>query len=287
MCSDEFQTPVSADSKQAEREYLARAGTERWERVKPFSSPGHDDVLEGARLIHDFAVTLLCLQPKPGEIVLDLGAGSCWVSEWLGRFNVETIAVDIAIDMLRVGRTRLGAGARLIACDLEALPLAPASVDKAVCLNALHHVPDAALALREIHRVLKPGGRVFFSEPGRGHAANETSVTAVDGYGVQERDVIASTLVGDCVAAGFAKVAIKPMTHAVPWFEIDAERWARWERYAAERRPVRASKRAVRAVAEGFGIGKDTAAFEDTIGMELVRIVKGAIDNHPIVVAEK
>jgi demethylmenaquinone methyltransferase/2-methoxy-6-polyprenyl-1,4-benzoquinol methylase len=277
--------PVSADSKRAEQAYLERAGTERWERVKPFSSPGHDDVAEGARLIHDVAVALLCLELKPDERVLDLGAGSCWVSEWLGRFNVETISVDIAIDMLRVGQSRMGPGARLVVGDLEALPLAAESVDKAVCLNAFHHVPDGEAALREIHRVLKRGGRVLLGEPGRGHAANETSVSAVGDYGVQERDVIASTLVADCVRAGFAKVVIKPLVYAVPWYEIDAERWARWERYAAERRPLRASKRVMRAVAEGLGIGKETGAFEDSLGMELVRIVKGAIENHPIVLA--
>jgi ubiquinone/menaquinone biosynthesis C-methylase UbiE len=278
---------VSADSKRAEQAYLERARTERWERVKPFSSPGYDDVEEGARLIHDFAVALLCLEPRPGECVLDLGAGSCWVSEWLRRFNVETVSVDIALDMLRVGQSRLGPTARVIVGDLEALPLAGQSIDKAVCLNAFHHVPDGALALREIYRVLKPGGRLLLAEPGRGHAEKETSVTAAGDYGVQERDVIASSLVADCVRAGFARVSIKPLAHTVPWYEIDAERWARWERYASERRPLRASKRALRAVAEGLGIGKHTTAFEDTLGMELVRIVKGAIEHHPIVLAEK
>ena len=89
---------------------------------------------------------------------------------------------------------------------------------------------------------MKPGGRVLFAEPGRGHRETETSVAAAGGYGVQERDVIASTLIADCVRAGFAKVSIKPLAHTVPWYEIDAERWSRWERYAAERRPLRASK---------------------------------------------
>jgi ubiquinone/menaquinone biosynthesis C-methylase UbiE len=278
---------VSADSKRAEQAYLERARTERCERDKPFSSRGYDDVGEGARLIHDFAVALLCLEPKPGECVLDLGAGSCWVSEWLRRFNVETVSVDIALDMLRVGQSRLGPGARVVVGDLEALPLATRSIDKAMCLNAFHHVPDGALALREIHRVLKRGGRLLLAEPGRGHAEKETSVAAADEYGVQERDVIVSSLVEDCVRAGFARVAIKPLTHTVPWYEIDADRWTRWERYAAERRPLRASKRAMRAVAEGLGIGKHTTAFEDTLGMELVRIVKSAIEHHPIVLAVK
>jgi len=278
---------VADDTKLAEKAYLQRAQTGRWERVKPFSSVDHDDVAEGARLIHDFAVMLLCLEPEPGERVLDLGAGSCWVSEWLRRFNVVTISVDIATDMLQIGRSRTGPDAWIVAGDLEHLPFADGVVDKAVCMNAFHHVPDGQAALAEIHRVLRPGGRVFLSEPGRGHATAETSVAAVADCGVQEREVLASTLVADCLRAGFTRVALKPLAHTVPWFEIDASRWARWEHYAAERRPLRAGKRAMRAVAEGFGLGKDTSAFEDTLGMELVRLVKGAIDHHPILVATR
>ena len=278
---------MADDTKQAEKEYLARAGTERWERVKPFSSPGYDDVREGARLIHDFAVALLCLEPKPGERILDLGGGGAWVSEWLQRYNIETVTVDIATDMLRVGRTRLGPDAWLVTGDMERLPFAPASMDKAVCLNAFHHVPDGHAAVVEIHRVLRPGGRVFFSEPGRGHADAGTSIEATGSFGVQEREILAATLVDQCTRAGFAHVALKPLAHTVPWFEIDSPRWHRWQRFADTTRPVRAARRILRALADAVGLGKETAGFEDTLGMELVRIVRGALDNHPIVVATK
>jgi SAM-dependent methyltransferase len=174
-----------------------------------------------------------------------------------------------------------------VAGDLECLPLAPASVAGAVCLNALHHVPDPRAAVREVHRVLAPGRHVVFSEPGRGHAAAEVSQSAAGDFGVQERDMLAGDLLDMCRSAGFARAVLKPVAHLVSWYEIDAERWARWQRHAAARRPRRAAGRMYRAALEALGAGKQGAAFEDALGMELIRILDGAMEHHPIVVATK
>ncbi|MFB3855293.1 MAG: class I SAM-dependent methyltransferase [Vicinamibacterales bacterium] len=275
------------DTKQSEREYVIRAGSERWEWVKPFSTPGHDDVREASRLVQDFAAMLACLEPRPGERVLDLGAGSCWCSEWLQRLNVETISVDIAIDMLRIGRERLPGPARLVAGDLEQLPLAGASVDKAVCLNALHHVPDRRRMLCEVWRVLRPGGAVFFSEPGRGHSESEASRAAVGAAGVLEEDVLVQPFVEECVRAGFSQVRVKPLAHIVPWFEADLGKWRAWERAAAMKRPVRALEKMGRAFVEALGFGKKGPLVSEALGMELIRIFRDATDHHPIVFARK
>jgi ubiquinone/menaquinone biosynthesis C-methylase UbiE len=64
----------------------------------------------------------------------------------------STVSVDISVDMLRVGKSRLASGAasRLVAGDMEHLPFGAGTFEKAVCLNALHHVPDMPAALREI-----------------------------------------------------------------------------------------------------------------------------------------
>src|SRR5688500_2826808 len=122
--------------------------------------------------MQDFAVALQTLRPSFADLILDLGAGACWCSDWLERLNLRTVAVDISVDMLRVGQSRLrpGRDARLVAGDLERLPFATGSFDKAICLSALHHIPDMPAAVAEIARVLGPTGVVLFSEPGVGHS---------------------------------------------------------------------------------------------------------------------
>jgi SAM-dependent methyltransferase len=270
-----------------EKHYVARAGTERWERVKPFSTPGHDDIAQAAHLVHDFGVALSVLQPKPGQRVLDLGAGSCWASEWLQRLNVETVSVDLSESLLRIGRERLRAGSAVVCADLEALPLAEASCDLAVCLNALHHVPNRQRALQSIRRVLRPGGRVLFSEPGEGHAQAESSRTAVEAFGVQEQDVPPAELLTQCEGAGFIEVRLIPFAHAIPHYVVDATRWARWERLARHRRPRRAFRKMLRAIVELLGVGKEGPMFEEALGMEIVRLLHAASRHHPIVVARR
>jgi ubiquinone/menaquinone biosynthesis C-methylase UbiE len=109
---------------------------------------------EHAQHILDFGVLLRTLTPTVSDLVLDLGAGSCWVSDWLRRCGVRTVALDISLDMLRLGATRLGGAAGLTVGDMEQLPFRDGTFSKACCLNDFHHIPHAEEALREICRVL-------------------------------------------------------------------------------------------------------------------------------------
>ena len=230
---------------------------------------------------------LACLAPGPGERVLDLGAGSGWCSEWLQRLNVDAIAVDLSMDLLQVARQRLPGPARLVAGDLEALPFADESFHAAVSLNAFHHLGDIPRALREIHRVLRPHGRVIFSEPGRGHASTDTSRRAIEEYGVTEQDILVAPFMTACHEAGFAHVRLKPLAYVVAYFEADLARWTEWRRIADTPRPLRALPKLWRAVLEMLGLGKRGPLFQDATGMELIRILRHAMDDHPIIMASK
>src|SRR5438874_12386346 len=95
------------ESKRSEKEYGRHAATASWELVKPFSPAGANTLAESLPLIHDFAIAANILSAAPHHLILDLGAGACWCSEWLQRLNLRTVSVDISVDMLKVGRRRL------------------------------------------------------------------------------------------------------------------------------------------------------------------------------------
>jgi SAM-dependent methyltransferase len=276
------------NTKQAEKEYLARTGSSEWERVKPFSPKGADTLVDSARLLQDFAAAMLALEPKPSDLVLDLGAGGCWCSDLLARLNRRSVAVDISWRMLQTGRSRPG-GAELaaVAGDMERLPFRSGAFDMAVCLNALHHVPDMRAGIREIARVLNDRGVAFFSEPGKGHADAAVSAAAMRDFGVLEQEVLIPEFVDACHDAGFHNVRLKSMSYVLPEFDLTPEEWRAWTRAAASKRPTRALAKIGRAIVELFGLGKQGRLFEEAYGITLVRILCGAIEAHPMIVAAK
>jgi ubiquinone/menaquinone biosynthesis C-methylase UbiE len=274
-----------SDSKQAEKDYLRRSAGGAWEMSKPFPAPGQTATEGHAQHLIDFAVLLKVLAPAPSDLILDLGAGSCWVSDWLRRFGFKTVATDIALDMLRVGRARLSSSNGLVAADMEHLPFASASFTKACCVDAFHHVPDMDAALREIRRVLTPDGVVFFSEPGVGHADNPVSLAATRNYGVQENEILIPEFMAACRRAGFADVRVHPLSHVVPLFVLDADQWSQWLTFTASQRPIRAVQKMWRAVLEFFGLRKHDLLFEEAFAIRVLRELQPIIQSHPTITA--
>jgi SAM-dependent methyltransferase len=111
------------------------------------------------------------LEPQPGERILEVGPGTGYytidVAEWVkpdGQMDI----LDIQQEML--DHTMLRAGERGLANvtprqgDATALPYEDAAFDAAFLVTVLGEIPHQEAALRELARVLKPGGRLVIGE---------------------------------------------------------------------------------------------------------------------------
>jgi SAM-dependent methyltransferase/DNA-binding HxlR family transcriptional regulator len=104
---------------------------------------------------------LLALLP-PSWAVADLGCGTGPALQALAPVVTRVVGVDREPRMLTAAAERTAGltNVELRLGGLEALPLDDGEVDAATCILVLHHVDDLDRAFSEIHRVLKPGGRL-------------------------------------------------------------------------------------------------------------------------------
>ena len=99
----------------------------------------------------------------PTLVVGDLGCGTGQLSQTIAPYVQRVIAVDASRDMLDAARHRLteAPNVDIRQGELEALPIDNEALDAAMLSLVLHYSPDPALALAEVGRVLRPGGRVL------------------------------------------------------------------------------------------------------------------------------
>jgi ubiquinone/menaquinone biosynthesis C-methylase UbiE len=115
------------------------------------------------------------LGPRPGPFprALEIGAGTGYFSLCLVQDGVigDATCTDISPGMLETleGNARaLGLDVETAACDAAELPFEDESFDLVLGHAVLHHLPSLARAFAEFHRVLAPGGTMFFAgEPSR------------------------------------------------------------------------------------------------------------------------
>jgi demethylmenaquinone methyltransferase/2-methoxy-6-polyprenyl-1,4-benzoquinol methylase len=101
---------------------------------------------------------------QPGERVLDLAAGTATSSAALARSGAHVVGCDFSLGMLRVGSRAGHPGVELVAGDALRLPFADASFDAVTISFGLRNTSDVDLALRELRRVTRPGGRLVVCE---------------------------------------------------------------------------------------------------------------------------
>ena len=99
---------------------------------------------------------------RPGSRVLDVGAGSSPYRDAFAHCEYWTQDfTQLQPDQLRHG----GYGAIDYVCDATAIPVADASFDAVLCTEMLEHVPEPIRVVRELARILKPGGSLILTAP--------------------------------------------------------------------------------------------------------------------------
>jgi SAM-dependent methyltransferase len=119
----------------------------RWART-----PGHDSYWQFHR------DAFLPLVPPPGRLTLDVGCGEGRVARDLKALGHRVIAIDSSPTLLRAAR-ELDPELEIVEAKATSIPLPDRAADLAVAFMSLMDMDDMETAVREVARVLEPGGR--------------------------------------------------------------------------------------------------------------------------------
>jgi len=105
---------------------------------------------------------------RRAQRVLDVATGGGHTALAFAGIARRVVAYDLTEPMLAAARghvqARGAANVEFVAGDATALPFADESFDVVTCRTAAHHFPDVPAAVRQIHRVLKPGGSLLLQD---------------------------------------------------------------------------------------------------------------------------
>jgi ubiquinone/menaquinone biosynthesis C-methylase UbiE len=136
------------------KEYFAEVA-ERW-----------DELREGffTDSLRDKAIALS--EIKAGSLAVDVGAGTGFMSEGLLAAGARVVAVDDSEEMLSQARAKLGVnkGIEFRLGSAEKIPVPDGTADFVFANMVLHHVEHPGVAVKEMARILKPGGRVVVTD---------------------------------------------------------------------------------------------------------------------------
>ena len=103
--------------------------------------------------------------PSSGSVVADVGTGTGYLAKKLAEYAKTVNAIDSSPDMLEVARQGLRhKKIKLIEGDAHDLPLGDETQDLVYANLLIHHLLEPALAINEMYRVLKPGGKVIITD---------------------------------------------------------------------------------------------------------------------------
>lgn len=180
---------------------------------KPFSN-----LIETPALLQNIGILLSELQLGKTMVVLDFGSGTCWLSKLLNQLQCQTISCDVSETALEMGKYLFKkfpiigeyiSDPIFLHFDGFKLDLPNKSVDRIICHDSFHHIPNQETILSEFVRVLKDGGMVGFSEPGRYHSKTAQSQYEMKNFDVLENDVDVKEIFSIAKKVGFTDIRCK------------------------------------------------------------------------------
>ncbi|MCP5104195.1 MAG: class I SAM-dependent methyltransferase, partial [bacterium] len=191
--------------------------------AKPFHN-----IFDGPQLLCKLGMLLSGLRLGKSMTVLDFGAGSCWLSRYLNELSCATISLDPSPSALKLGEKLFHdfpvmntpiKKPRFLLFDGKKIELEDNAIDRIICFDAFHHVPNPDQVLAEFYRVLKPGGIVGFSEVGPSHSIAASSQMEMRNHNVLENDIVLEHFKEVARDTGFSKPYFKLYSH--PDLELD------------------------------------------------------------------
>jgi SAM-dependent methyltransferase len=123
-----------------------------------------ENIYRRHKLDRDRELAVGLLRPLDGERILEVGCGYSVISQsLLGSAKIRLVGVDLSSSTLEWCRHAFGADVTLCRADAGRLPFKDGSFDAVLCNGVLMHLEDQRLALEEMCRVLRPGGRLGVS----------------------------------------------------------------------------------------------------------------------------
>lgn len=126
----------------------------------------YDNDIKGQHARFLYPVLLEKLSHIPFQSALDLGCGTGEMLKLILQEDVgkELYGIDLSEKMLHVAKSKLPDQVKLLLGDSEALPFPDNIFDVVYCNDSFHHYPAPMNVLREVHRVLKPGGTFLMGD---------------------------------------------------------------------------------------------------------------------------
>jgi len=155
------------------------------------------------------------LQLGAGAHILDLGCGpgSLWDDN---RARIppgwEITLSDFSAGMIHQARDKLRQRFAYAVGDAQAIPFKGETFDAVIANFMLYHVPDRPRAFAEIHRVLKPGGRLFAATNGQDHMRELREMIAA----VDPEAEMAGSAYSSRLSCWFSKMLFSPVTLSPP-----------------------------------------------------------------------